>query len=162
MLRVSRMGLRVCRRGLGLLTLTGALLAGCDSPPYDLAPAAGRVTVDGQPLTGAKVMFAPATAGSSYKVGKPAFGMLNEEGVFELSTYKPGDGAVVGDHWVTLYKMGDSAQTREPGKPKAAKKKSSWGEVSLPQRKSISADEANEFVIELTTEMLRKYARRSD
>ncbi len=154
--------LRVFCRGCGLLALAGVMLAGCDSPPYDLAPAAGRVTLDGKPLTGAKVMFAPTAGGDSYKVGKPAFGMLDEQGAFELSTYRPGDGAVVGDHWVTLYKMEDAALVRQPGKPKVAKKKSSWGELSLPQRMSISADNANDFVIELTTEMLRKYARRSD
>jgi hypothetical protein len=40
--------------------------------------------------------------GESHKAGKLAFGVLQSDGTFVLGTYEPEDGAVVGDHWVTV------------------------------------------------------------
>ena len=49
--------------------------------PYELAPVHGNVTIDGRPVSQAKVMFAPVeNAENAVNPGKPAFGLLGEDG----------------------------------------------------------------------------------
>ncbi len=48
------------------------LLLGCRPSPYPLAPARGSVTIDGQPLAHAKVMFSPVSQGPSMESGRSA------------------------------------------------------------------------------------------
>lgn len=64
----------------------------------------GTVTLDGKPVDRAEVMFLPAG-------GRMATGVTNSEGKFELSTNAAGDGAVPGEHKVTI------VEHYEAGKP---------------------------------------------
>ncbi|MCO6046958.1 hypothetical protein NG895_23920 [Aeoliella sp. ICT_H6.2] len=77
--------------------LTGALLfiAGCGTQ-HNLAPVSGVVTVGDRPLVKAGITFTPVEG------GRPAWATTNEEGRFQLSTMEVGDGALVGDHVVTI------------------------------------------------------------
>jgi hypothetical protein len=86
-------------RGLRRLATWGVLLiaAGCSDPnAVVLAPVAGTVRYQGVPLAGAWVQFtqedSPVVAG----------GFTDEMGQFELTSYKAGDGAPVGEHSVTI------------------------------------------------------------
>jgi hypothetical protein len=72
------------------------LLVGCGDSVPAMAPVSGVVTVDGQPVEGATVTFVPEAG------GRPAIGLTNAEGKFTLETLKPGDGALVGKHKVTV------------------------------------------------------------
>jgi hypothetical protein len=72
------------------------LLAGCGDSGPEMAPVSGIVTVDGQPVANAAVMFVPEAG------GRPATGLTDAEGKFSLETLKPGDGALVGKHKVTV------------------------------------------------------------
>lgn len=76
-------------------------VAGCGSE-YPMAPVRGRVTSQGEPVTGGQIMFAPLADGKtgSYP-GKAAFGQVDKDGNFELSTNSDKDGAVIGPHEVT-------------------------------------------------------------
>ena len=156
------------QRVLGVALLLLAVV-GCGGAPYDVAPAGGRVTLDGEPFTGASVMFAPV-ATDSYKVGKPAFARLEPDGAFELSTYGRNDGAVVGEHRVTLYRIHGETEQRKPGKPSLddLKRKrpsgplETWEEVAVPGKIVVSADRENSFEIELTTAMLAGGAHGED
>lgn len=58
----------------------------------------GIVTLDGERLGRVMVMFIPVKK----EEGKPAFGVTNDEGDFDLSTSNPGDGAVPGEYKVLL------------------------------------------------------------
>lgn len=72
------------------------LLAGCgggDRP--DLAPVSGKVTLDGKPLDGARVIFEP-------EEGRPSYGMTNESGEFTIEYATDVPGAVVGSHTVRI------------------------------------------------------------
>src|SRR5689334_8120728 len=73
--------------------------AGCSRPSLELAPVHGKVTIDGKSLFQGKVMFAPVAKGDSVHPGKPAWGKIQSDGTFRLTTLKPEDGAVVGEHW---------------------------------------------------------------
>lgn len=84
---------------LGFVT-SGFATSGCGpSRDPNLPPTAyvsGQVTYNGKPVDQGTVTFHPIG------VGNPGVGLLDENGKFELSTYTPGDGAVVGQHSVTI------------------------------------------------------------
>lgn len=62
------------------------------------APVSGQVIYDGKPLDrgNGTITFHPEGSGN------PAVGMIGESGEFSLSTYAADDGAVVGQHSVTI------------------------------------------------------------
>src|SRR5207245_2198960 len=58
----------------------------------------GQVTLDTQPVEGAIVTFIPVNETQ----GKIAHGTTDKDGVFQLSTSKPNDGAFPGEYKVTV------------------------------------------------------------
>lgn len=137
-----------------LCALLGLAALGCGGgPDYDVAPVRGTVKIDGEPLGGGRVMFAPVATGDSVKSGKPGFGDIQSDGSYVVSTYGDGDGAVVAKHWVTLISTGPNAQ---------------WGErmgverAMVPSQVTVEADEENVVPIELTSDQVRKYGERGD
>lgn len=98
-----------CRRLARLALLAGLLALGCaaDNQPLplpELLPAGGRITVGGQPLAGAIVIFVP----SASSAGFAAMGVTNADGRYELQTHA-GDavhpGVAAGDYRVTVTRM---------------------------------------------------------
>ena len=83
------------RAASGLLMggLLCAVAAGCGGPR--LGKVAGKVTVGGKPVTTGTIMFTPDE-------GPSAVGAIQPDGSYTLTTLKPGDGAVVGTHRVTI------------------------------------------------------------
>src|ERR1700687_5390629 len=73
--------------------LLGMALTGCGGPR--LGKVSGRVTVGGKPVTSGTIMFHP-------DAGPTAVGTIQPDGTYTLTTGKPGDGAVVGAHRVTI------------------------------------------------------------
>ena len=85
-----------------------AFPAGCgDSGPQrpETVPATGRVFFNEKPLEGAQVSF----MGSGTQ--QAAVGKTDAEGRFRLTTFEPGDGAMPGEHRVTVSKV--EAEGRE-------------------------------------------------
>lgn len=101
--------------------LIAIFLAGCggpDRPP--MAEATGTVTFQDQPLEGATVVFAP-TSGE-----RVATGETDDAGRFTLGTFGHEDGAIIGDHRVTVIARhavarDESGGSSMPGGPTAAK-----------------------------------------
>ncbi len=60
----------------GLVPLV--LLAGCSQSGHELAPVNGRITLDGQPVVSAMVMFQPESKGS------PSYGSTDQDGRYQL------------------------------------------------------------------------------
>ena len=75
--------------------LSMSLIVGCGSDQLPLSAVSGQVTLNGRPLTNAKVVFLPES-------GPAASGDLDAEGRFQLTTYTRHDGAVIGQHRVTV------------------------------------------------------------
>jgi hypothetical protein len=118
---------------------------------YEVAVVHGTVTLDGKPLTGGKVMFAPIAEGQNAKAGKPGFGALGPDGSFVISTYGVEDGAVVGKHWVSVMrnlKVGDSER------PSTEKPEMPFERVTFPQQQTVVAGQENKIDIALTSAML--------
>lgn len=89
-----------------LITCTFALallpLAGCGGGDFPTAKVTGTVLCEGKPVSGIHVFFEPLQTGTDGLVGKQGIGQTDADGTFEITTYKDGDGAVVGKHRVRV------------------------------------------------------------
>ncbi len=81
----------------GRLPIAVALLflAGCGRSLPETAPVTGRITLDGNPVPKGRIVFVPDE-------GRPAIGAIQPDGTYRLTTFAPGDGAVLGHHTVTI------------------------------------------------------------
>jgi hypothetical protein len=84
-----------------VLVASAALLAGCGGDPNKprLGRVSGTVTYKGQPVTKGIVTFVPI-GGPGAKTGQSAMGEIGKDGSYVLTTFDPGDGAVLGEHIV--------------------------------------------------------------
>lgn len=84
---------------------------GCSGAPEDrptVVPVTGKVTYKGEPVTGALVTFA------SEKSPRSATATTGSDGRFSLTTFDSGDGAIPGEHLVTITKLESQATTSDP------------------------------------------------
>ena len=81
---------------LGLAVLGGS--AGCGRTD-NLVKVKGVVTLDGKPLSSATITFNPIAG-----AGRPANGLSDGDGNFQLTTSSPNDGAAPGEYKVTVAK----------------------------------------------------------
>ena len=61
----------------------------------------GKVTYQGKPLDAGRVVFTPA-AGKGGESGQSASGEIDSDGTYEMTTFNTGDGAILGQHIVTV------------------------------------------------------------
>jgi hypothetical protein len=108
-------------RRLSILAALAVLSAGCSSEPYKIAPVSGRVTLNGQPVPRAAVMFQPVAVEGNFNPGPGSTGVTDADGRYTLTVVgKDTKGAVVGKHKVRITMFedpGDSADDR-PQRPK--------------------------------------------
>lgn len=72
------------------------LLVGCSKRhEQETSRVRGLVTLDGKPLPSGGVMFVPPS-------GRGATGMIQSDGTYVLGTYGDDDGAIVGEHSVSV------------------------------------------------------------
>jgi hypothetical protein len=93
---------------LGLAVIAAALASGCGSKGPDRPKTfavTGTVTLDGQPVSGASVTFAPSGRGT------PAIGTADASGRYALKSFGTQQGAVPGQYSVGIakYDYGDTA-----------------------------------------------------
>lgn len=90
-----------------LTSWTLVLLSGCggESRPT-LAKASGTVTYKGKGIENLAVEFTPAE-------GRPASGKTDAQGKFTLTTFDPDDGAVLGEHKVSVVFDSSSASNAD-------------------------------------------------
>lgn len=82
--------------------IVATFFIGCGSTEFPVAPAKGVIaTAEGKPLPSGIITFTPVASNSEGRSGKPAYGNISN-GEFVMSTYGQEDGAVVGQHKVTL------------------------------------------------------------
>lgn len=85
---------RLLRRAT-LLALGLVCVSGCGDGRPKRVPVSGQVLVDGKPLPYGFVQVVPEGA-------RPAAGAVGPDGRFTLTTFEPGDGAVLGIHPVMV------------------------------------------------------------
>lgn len=146
-----------------------ALLAtsGCGDSQLELAPVAGTVTIDGRPFVNGKVMFAPIAAGEQRLAGRTAISRVDEQGRYQLGTYEPGDGAVVGDHWVTLISLppqhdADEFSPATLAKAAAAHPPRAFDRLGAPDKVTVVAGRDNQIDIALSLADVKRLGRVED
>jgi hypothetical protein len=75
--------------------LMSALIGCSGSHELETAKVSGLVTLDGKPMTQGTVMFVP-------EIGRAGSGVIGADGSYQLTTYKPDDGALVGHHKISV------------------------------------------------------------
>src|ERR1043166_4178431 len=85
------------------LVLVAAIVGCSDSRPYKTAAVSGRVTLEGQPLAGAWVLFHPVhTAKDGPLSGPEAYGETDSDGKYSLTTVFKDKGATIGRNRVLI------------------------------------------------------------
>jgi hypothetical protein len=87
--------------------LTGICLAvaGCGGGSnFKTAPVSGTVRCNGTLITAGLVVFTPIPkpGTKTQETGRSATGIIQADGTFILSTYKDGDGAIIGRHRIQV------------------------------------------------------------
>ncbi|HEY2892925.1 MAG TPA: carboxypeptidase-like regulatory domain-containing protein [Pirellulales bacterium] len=121
------------------------LLFGCSRRPKNVVRVKGRVTLGGQPLSGATVTFTPKGEGSASR------GFTNENGEYALNYAVGVDGAVIGEHIVsiTTHRPGDpDAKPPIPDVPEKVPYKYRTG----PDQLKATVEKKGENVIDFTLE----------
>jgi hypothetical protein len=106
---------RLALRVAGTACIVAGLIAGCSRRFEDrwsrarprTYPAGGQVHWNGEPVENAIVAFDSLV----HKV--TAVGTTDAKGVFRLETYRPGDGAVAGEHRVRIEKLETTTVTAD-------------------------------------------------
>ena len=121
-----------------------AMLAGCDRSGPELAPVSGRVTLDGQPISGARLTFQPEGRGS------PSSGSTDRDGRYELGYKRGVKGAMIGSHLVRIQldteASGPNGTTNQRPKSLPARYN-----TKSELRREIKPDENNVFDFELSS-----------
>lgn len=86
-------------------------VSGCGGDPYGLSQVTGVVTMDGAPLPSAAVSFRPAS-------GRPAQGITDQDGRYELIYIRDIRGAEQGAYTVSITTYREASPDPVAGKPK--------------------------------------------
>lgn len=124
----------------------GLTWAGCGRPSFETAPVHGTVTIDGAPVPRGKVMFAPVAKGD-LNPGRPGWGEIGPAGEYRLSTFQQEDGAVVGEHWVTILNAKDKLPQNVP----------EFDRFMMPKRVTVTAGIDNRIDLQLTSKMIQEF-----
>jgi hypothetical protein len=145
------------------LILVGlAAFVGCNRSSFPVAPVRGMVKIDGQPMRQGKVMFAPVATGGKLNSGRPGFGIIGDDGSFTLSTYGDGDGAVVGDHWISIINAEPLAgATASPPATRITKvTKQNFQRIVFPRKVvAVVAHQENQIEIAMTSQDIEKFGK---
>lgn len=121
------------------------LAAGCGDGRPDTVPATGTVTYHEQPVADAQVVFMAEGA-------RPASAKTDAAGKFVLGTFVPGDGAVVGEHRVTIAKSEKANPNDDSPYPemKSVIPSRYSNPASSPLTATVKPGDPNDFQFDLT------------
>ena len=123
----------------GVLAAGLFVIAGCSSGKVDApttVPVSGTVMYKGKPVEGATVIFRSDASSLA------ASGVTDSEGKFELTTKTANDGAVPGEHVVTVSKVTGGAQTSDEAMTAMLDDPSILAQASDKQNKSKAVPKA--------------------
>ena len=133
------------------------LVCGCSTStkPYQTAPVAGLITLDGKPLAGAHVTFMPVPDAQSRKQSGPeASGNTSEDGRYSLQTAFGDVGASVGKNRVMITTRKTELDPTNPDRSKEVAKERVPGKYFTDQSPlfyDVSSGGTKSADFELTT-----------
>jgi hypothetical protein len=126
---------------LGVVCLSPA---GCGDAQLKTAVVRGKVTFNGKPVPNGTISFIPTA-------GPTATGEIQPDGSFTLTTYRKGDGAVLGRHTVVIVAMEDMStrlpEARNPLPPPIVPEK--YTSLATTDLRREVKDEVNDFAFDL-------------
>lgn len=122
-----------------VLVLLATIAGACGSNRLPTAPVSGKVQFQQQPLRFGIVLFVP-------NVGPMARGTIDKDGSFRLSTYHPGDGAVVGKHRIQII-CNESLNPDGPPRSEEDKRERGVGASLVPAKYANYATSGLEFEV---------------
>ncbi len=82
---------------LGAVVVLGlSAWLGCGQSRPEMASVGGKITYQGNPVATGRIVFHPVDG------RRPAMAAINEDGTYQLTTFDTKDGAMVGEHVVTI------------------------------------------------------------
>jgi hypothetical protein len=78
---------------------------GCSDGLPKRVPVSGKVFIDGKPVTSGNIRMAPVAG------GRMSAAQISADGGFTMTTFKIGDGCVLGKHVVTIFSYEDVNET---------------------------------------------------
>jgi hypothetical protein len=95
------------RRRLACLAAAALLLSGCGDDRPKTALVRGTVTYRNKPVPNGTIIFIPAD-------GTAATGTIGRDGSYTLTTFRQGDGAILGTHKVVVMALKETDNTPAP------------------------------------------------
>jgi hypothetical protein len=118
---------KILRRDFRMVVLAAVLACGCgQSSP--LVPVTGSVTLDGEPLPRAQVLFRPRN-------GRPSFAITDDNGKYALRYTAESMGALPGEHVVSV-----TTAANDDGDDNAAAKESLPARYNSKSTLSVTVD----------------------
>ena len=146
-----------------ILVLGLPWIVGCGDPAVSYAPVTGRVTLDGQPVANAKILFVPVRYRNTQQEVLPfAYGTTDEDGHYTLRSDGNHRGAVAGQHLIfvsTKYVPTDEKDGKANPESSSAQKSEPRDET-IPARynveskltRTVKRGTANQFNLQLKSE----------
>jgi hypothetical protein len=134
---------------LSLLTITILTALGCAGASDRPAtfPVRGTITYRGKPVSDASVSFLATGA------PRPAAGITDQDGNFTLSTYGVADGAVVGEHVVTVTKVAAPASAEAESQPASIEEAMQQSAAAAQKARSVRSDIPRMYADHRTTDL---------
>jgi hypothetical protein len=92
---------------------------GCGPRLPATAPVHGKITLGGKAMDAGRIAFHPAA-------GRTALGTIAADGTYTLTTFRPGDGALLGKHRVTI----EATKIVAPAAPRSLEEELRGGAIS--------------------------------
>ncbi|PQO43179.1 hypothetical protein [Blastopirellula marina] len=127
---------RTASYALALVFLAGVVGCGSSRDPNlpEVSGVRGTFTYKGSPVVNAFVSFHPVDGGVT------AMGQTDQYGNFKVSTFEHGDGAIVGEHTVTVQVDASAAAGAVPGMAPAKSAVAIPGQYASAEKSPLTAE----------------------
>jgi hypothetical protein len=133
------------------LALAAVVVAGCGGNDKKTAVVRGTVTYNGKAVPNGTISFIPAD-------GRSATGEIEPDGSYTLTTYRKGDGAILGQHKVVIVAMEDMSnrlpEARNPLPPSIIPVK--YTSLATSDLRADVKDQENTFDFKLEDDKKRR------
>lgn len=137
------------KRSVAAWFLLAPLALGCGGDG-DLGRVSGNVTMDGAPLPDALVTFSPTAPG-----GSPSAGRTDSSGNYNLTFSRDTQGAVIGEHKVTITTYSEGDPGADPPDPPTPEKVPARYNIKTELKKTVeSGSNTIDFPLESSGEII--------
>ena len=105
-----------------VIVFTMPIFLGCGPSRPETATVTGKITFQGKPVPEGTIIFYPEN-------GRSASGRIQADGTYTLTTFEKGDGAILGNHTVTI----EAVRFPQGAQPKSLEEEIAMGKKTKSQ-----------------------------